>query len=126
VVAEIAGLHAQIMSSAELTAWARVDSLERGAVGEAMLAAIEQPLDGQVLSREVARRTGSPELGSKLRSGWGPCSSRPARAGSSASGPATGSASASPGPTSGSPAGARRTRRRRRRRNGLGACHRPR
>ncbi len=41
-----------------------------------MLVAIERSLDGQVLSREalaaeVARRTGSPELGSKLRSGWG-------------------------------------------------------
>jgi hypothetical protein len=73
VVSEIAGLHAQIMSSAELTVWARVDGLEQL---EAMLGAIEQSLDGQVLSREalaaeVARRTGSPELGGKLRSGWG-------------------------------------------------------
>ena len=132
VVAEIAGLHAQIMSSAELTAWARLDGLERDAVAGALwrdrtlvktwamrgtlhllpaselplwqaalstrrgyelgswqrafgitleeidelLAAVEQALDGKVLSREalateVARRTGSPELGAKLRSGWG-------------------------------------------------------
>jgi hypothetical protein len=132
VVSEIAGLHAQIMSSAELTAWARVDGLARGAVAdalwrdrtlvktwamrgtlhilpageyplwqaalstrrgyelaswqrafgitleqlEAMLVAIERSLDGKVLSREalaaeVARRTGSAELGSKLRGGWG-------------------------------------------------------
>jgi hypothetical protein len=73
VVSQIAGLHARIMSSAELTVWARVDGLEQL---EAMLGAIEQSLDGQVLSREalaaeVARRTGSPELGGKLRSGWG-------------------------------------------------------
>jgi hypothetical protein len=132
VVSEIAGLHAQIMSSAKLTAWARVEGLARGAVAdalwrdrtlvktwamrgtlhllpageyplwqaalstrrgyelaswqrafgltleqlEAMLVAIEQSLDGRVLSREalaaeVARRTGSAELGSRLRSGWG-------------------------------------------------------
>ena len=32
VVRDITGLHAQLMSSAELTLWARVDGLERGAV----------------------------------------------------------------------------------------------
>ena len=32
VVSDICGLHAQIMSSAELSLWARVDGLERGAV----------------------------------------------------------------------------------------------
>src|SRR6266536_1832767 len=36
VVAEIAGLHAQIMSSAELTLWARVEGLDRGAVRDAL------------------------------------------------------------------------------------------
>jgi hypothetical protein len=36
VVAEIAGLHAQIMSSAELTLWARVDGLDRHAVRDAL------------------------------------------------------------------------------------------
>jgi uncharacterized protein YcaQ len=36
VAAEIAGLHAQIISSAELTLWARVDGLGREAVGEAL------------------------------------------------------------------------------------------
>ena len=32
VVREICGLHAQVMSSAELTLWARVEGLEPGAV----------------------------------------------------------------------------------------------
>ena len=34
MVADICGLHAQLMSSAELSLWARVDGLERGAVQE--------------------------------------------------------------------------------------------
>ncbi len=36
VVAELAGLHAQVMSSAELTLWARVEGLEPGAVARAL------------------------------------------------------------------------------------------
>ena len=36
VVSEICGLHAQLMSSAELSAWARVDGLERNAVSDAL------------------------------------------------------------------------------------------
>jgi hypothetical protein len=36
VVAEIAGLHAQVMSSAELTLWTRVDGLDRQAVHDAL------------------------------------------------------------------------------------------
>jgi hypothetical protein len=36
VVAEIAGLHAQVMSSAELTLWARVEGLHRQAVRDAL------------------------------------------------------------------------------------------
>jgi Winged helix DNA-binding domain len=36
VVADIAGLHAQVASSAELTLWARVDDLEPGAVDRAL------------------------------------------------------------------------------------------
>ncbi len=36
VVADIAGAHAQLMSSAELTLWARVESLERGMVEKAL------------------------------------------------------------------------------------------
>src|SRR6266496_4652335 len=36
VVAEIAGLHAQVMSSAELTLWTRVDGLDRQAVRDAL------------------------------------------------------------------------------------------
>lgn len=36
VVSDIAGAHAQLMSSAELTIWARVESLERGAVDSAL------------------------------------------------------------------------------------------
>jgi hypothetical protein len=35
-VAEITGLHAQVMSSAELTLWARVDDLERDAARRAL------------------------------------------------------------------------------------------
>ncbi len=35
-VADICGLHAQVMSSAELTAWARVEGIEPGAVGRAL------------------------------------------------------------------------------------------
>jgi hypothetical protein len=128
VVAGIAGLHAQVMSSAELTLWARVEGLAQEAVRDAlwrdrslvktwamrgtlhllpsaefplwqaalatrrgyeraswqrgfgvtaeqlraMLQAIPRALDGRVLSREalageVARITGSAELGGKLR-----------------------------------------------------------
>jgi Winged helix DNA-binding domain len=36
VARALCGLHAQVMSSAELTAWARVDGLERAAVGDAL------------------------------------------------------------------------------------------
>jgi winged helix DNA-binding protein len=36
VVTDVCGLHAQVMSSAELTAWARVDGLEPRAVGRAL------------------------------------------------------------------------------------------
>ncbi|MDQ4144104.1 MAG: winged helix DNA-binding domain-containing protein, partial [Actinomycetota bacterium] len=36
VVSDIAGAHAQLMSSAELTLWARVESLERGMVEKAL------------------------------------------------------------------------------------------
>src|ERR687894_1671009 len=36
VVREICGLHAQVMSAAELTLWARVEDLEPGMVGEAL------------------------------------------------------------------------------------------
>jgi Winged helix DNA-binding domain len=132
VTSRIAGLHAQVMSSAAQTLWARVDSLEPSAVAdalwrdrtlvktwamrgtlhllpadelplwqagqstrrayergawqrgfgitleqiEAMLAAVSTALEGRTLSREalageVARVTGSTELGTKLRSGWG-------------------------------------------------------
>ena len=35
-IAKICGLHAQVMSSAELTLWARVEDLEPGMVGEAL------------------------------------------------------------------------------------------
>jgi hypothetical protein len=38
VVARVAGLHAQVMSSAELTLWARVEDLDRDAVREALWA----------------------------------------------------------------------------------------
>jgi hypothetical protein len=36
VTAELCGLHAQLTSSAELTLWARVDGLERGAIDDAL------------------------------------------------------------------------------------------
>src|SRR5918998_5189462 len=36
VIAKICGLHAQVMSSAELTLWARVEDLEPGMIGEAL------------------------------------------------------------------------------------------
>jgi hypothetical protein len=36
VIAKICGLHAQVMSSAGLTLWARVEDLEPGMVGEAL------------------------------------------------------------------------------------------
>jgi hypothetical protein len=132
VAARIAGLHAQVMSSAELTLWARVDGLPRDAVRSALweqrslvktwamrgtlhlLPAAELPLwqaalstrrgwesgawqrgfgvgpaelerlvdavgealEGRLLTREelaaeVARLTGSQELGGKLRGSWG-------------------------------------------------------
>jgi hypothetical protein len=132
VTARIAGLHAQVMSSAELTLWARLDGVEPDAVQRALwedrtlvktwamrgtlhlLPAAELPLwqaarsttrlweaaswlrgfgvtreeltqlvdavgealDGRMLTREelateVARLTGSPKLGEKLRESWG-------------------------------------------------------
>ncbi|MGH2600596.1 MAG: winged helix DNA-binding domain-containing protein, partial [Dehalococcoidia bacterium] len=132
VARNICGLHAQIMSSAELTLWARVEDLEPGAVARALweerslvktwamrgtlhllpaaefglwagalgtrrgylkpvwlryfgvtregldrlLAAIGDALDGRELTRqeladEVARRTGSEEIGDTLRHSWG-------------------------------------------------------
>jgi Winged helix DNA-binding domain len=131
VVAGIAGLHAQVLSSAELTLWARVEGLAPDAVRRALweerslvktwamrgtlhlLPAAEFPmwqaalstrrpweagvwqrafasraelerlndavaaaLDGRLLTREelateVGRRTGSAELGDKLRGSWG-------------------------------------------------------
>jgi len=132
VTARIAGLHAQVMSSAELTLWARLDGVEPDAVRRALweertlvktwamrgtlhlLPAAELPLwqaarsttrlweaaswlrgfgvtreelaqlvdavgealDGRMLTREelaaeVARLTGSPKLGEKLRESWG-------------------------------------------------------
>ena len=36
VASDIGGLHAQVMSCAELTLWARVDGLERGWVAQAL------------------------------------------------------------------------------------------
>jgi hypothetical protein len=133
VVAAIGGLHAQVMSSAELTLWARVADLGPGDVqralwedrtlvktwamrgtlhllpaaelplwvaaqavlpsragraswlkafgltpegAEAIAAAIPRALDGEALTRdelaaEVARLTGSDDLGDKLRGSWG-------------------------------------------------------
>ncbi|NPV07407.1 MAG: winged helix DNA-binding domain-containing protein [Anaerolineae bacterium] len=132
VAGDICGLHAQLMSSAELALWARVADLEGGAMQRALwqdralvkawamrgtlhlLPSAEYPtwqaalstyrhpergywqryfgvtpeqlerlleviplaLDGPPLTREeladaVASLTGSPELGSRLRGGWG-------------------------------------------------------
>jgi hypothetical protein len=57
-VARIVGVHAQVLSSAELTLWARVEAL-----------------DGRLLTREeLATRVGeltTPALGDKLRESWG-------------------------------------------------------
>lgn len=132
VVAEICGLHAQLMSSAELSLWTRLDGMEPDAVQRALwddrtlvktwamrgtlhllpsselplwqaglstyrhylkpswsrafgitradldrlIAAISEALDGRMLTREelseeVARLSGSAELGAKLRESWG-------------------------------------------------------
>jgi Winged helix DNA-binding domain len=132
VVADICGLHAQLMSSTQLSLWARVEDLEPEAVERAlwkerslfktwamrgtlhvlptaefplwqaalstyrhylqgawlrhygvsrdeleqMIAATGQALDGRMLTREelaeeVSKRTGSAELGGKLRESWG-------------------------------------------------------
>jgi hypothetical protein len=132
VTSRIAGLHAQVMSSAELTLWARLDGVEPDAVQRALwqdrtlvktwamrgtlhllpaaelplwqaarsttrlweagswlrgfgvtleelaqlLDAVGEALDGRMLTREelageVARLTGSPKLGDKLRESWG-------------------------------------------------------
>jgi Winged helix DNA-binding domain len=132
VTSRIAGPHAQVMSSAELTLWARLDGVEPDAVQRALwedrtlvktwamrgtlhllpaaelplwqaarsttrrweagswlrgfgvtrqelallLDAVGEALDGRVLTREeladeVARLTGSPRLGDKLRESWG-------------------------------------------------------
>jgi hypothetical protein len=133
VARDICGLHAQLMSSAELTLWARVEALEPEVVGrllweekslvkiwamrgtlhllpssdfglwagalgtrrrylrpgwlrgwditrerlEELLDAVDEALDGRELTREaladeVARRTGSRDLGEKIRGSWGP------------------------------------------------------
>src|SRR5215210_2872614 len=83
VVSDIAGLHAQVASCAELTLWARVEGLERGALsrlrwderalvktwamrGTLQLAAIADALEGAELTREelaaaVAERAGVPD-----------------------------------------------------------------
>jgi uncharacterized protein YcaQ len=132
VASRLCGVHAQLMSSAELTLWARVEGLEPDAVARALweerslvktwamrgtlhllpaaelglwlaglgtyrhylkpvwfrgfgitpeqltalIAAVTDALDGRELTREelataVAGRTGSPELGDKLRESWG-------------------------------------------------------
>lgn len=132
VAADICGLHAQVMSSAELTLWARVDALRAGdlrtalwderslvktwamrgtlhllpasefgmwqaALGqyrhylrpawlrafgvtaegmEQLIAGVADALDGRMATRderarEVARLTGSQELGEKVRGSWG-------------------------------------------------------
>lgn len=132
VVADIAGLHAQVLSSAELTLWARTEGLRRDDVRRALweerrllktwamrgtlhllpsaeyplwqaalgtfghylkpswlrafgvsredldrlVAAMDVALDGRMLTREelaieVARVTGSEDLGDKLRGSWG-------------------------------------------------------
>jgi Winged helix DNA-binding domain len=132
VVDRIGGLHAQVMSSAELTAWARVEDLEPEAVAEALwserslvklwamrgtlhllpartlgtwlgalgtydhflkgawlrgfgisreelealIVAIGEALDGELLTREqlgaeVARVVGTPELAEKIHGSWG-------------------------------------------------------
>jgi Winged helix DNA-binding domain len=132
VAAAICGLHAQVMSSAELTLWARVEDLEPDAVRRALweertlvktwamrgtlhllpaaelplwqaalrtrdryfrpvwlrnfgvtgqelerlIEAVDQALDGRVLTREelareVGRLTGSAALGDKVRHSWG-------------------------------------------------------
>jgi hypothetical protein len=132
VTARIAGLHAQIMSSAELTLWARLDGIEPDAVRRALwedrtlvktwamrgtlhllpaaefslwqaalstrggwqaaswlkafgvtreelaqlVDAVGDALDGRTLTREelgaeVARLTGSPDVGERLRGSWG-------------------------------------------------------
>ena len=132
VVSRLCGVHAQLMSSAELTLWARVEDLHPDAVAralweertlvkqwamrgtlhllpaaelglwhaglgtyrhylkpywfrgfgltpeqfEAMLAAIAEVLDGQLLTREelaaaVEARSGDAALGEKMRESWG-------------------------------------------------------
>lgn len=132
VVSELCGLHAQLLSSAELSAWARVEGLARTAVTDALwedrtlvktwamrgtlhllttadyplyqaalstydhylkaawyrgfdiapaeldalLAEVPRalqkgPLTRDALARTVAERTGSAELGEKLRESWG-------------------------------------------------------
>jgi Winged helix DNA-binding domain len=133
VVDRICGLHAQVMSSAELTAWARVDGLRGDAVSralwsnrslvklwamrgtlhllpardlgvwlgalgtydhflrpvwlrafettreelEALIAAMDKALDGQLLTRdelgaEIERITRSPGVREKVQGSWGP------------------------------------------------------
>lgn len=132
VVSRLCGVHAQLMTSAELTLWARVDGVARDTVAtalweqrtlvktwamrgtlhllpaseyrlwqaavsrfthylrpawargfgitraelEALLEAVPVALDGPPLTREelaqsVARLAGSPELGEKVKGGWG-------------------------------------------------------
>jgi hypothetical protein len=134
VVARIAGLHAQVMSSAELTLWARLDDLEPDTVQRALweerslvktwamrgtlhllpaaeyplwqaalstrrgyqagawlrafgvtseelerlIAAVgdalqQRPLTRDELAEQVAKLTGSAELGDKLRESWRRC-----------------------------------------------------
>jgi hypothetical protein len=103
VASRLCGFHAQVLSSAELTAWASVEGLTRGAVRRALwddrtlvktwamrgtlhvLPSAELPLwraalDSRVLTREelmheVTRITGSATFGSKLAQAVGARSS---------------------------------------------------
>jgi hypothetical protein len=125
VVSGLCGLHAQIMSSAELSLWARVEGLEPGAVQRslweerslvktwAMRGTLHLlPSAAFPLWQAARSTTGLWETGAWQR-GFGVtlgepgrrCSSRPPPSGSSASLPAEASRSVSPAPTPGWAAG---------------------
>jgi hypothetical protein len=96
----------------EAGAWQRAfasrEELER--INQAVAEALDGRLSREELAAEVARRTGSEQLGDKLRESWGALLKPAAALGLLCFAPARASRSASPGPTPGWTAGTSTTR----------------
>lgn len=72
VVADLAGLHAQLASSAVLGLAVRTDGLAPDALYDVLPTVLDgPPLTREELATAVADHTGSANLGERLRDGWG-------------------------------------------------------